>query len=270
MSSIKCSQCGLVNWSTQDVCKRCGSPIGQAGAVMQFAPAQPSYTSVPSSVNYSEARTYDQSQSGYSSHPYPQGDSRKSGLAIASMVLGILGFVTAFLLIGLLMAPIGFIIGIIALVKAKRRPFEYGGKGFAIAGVSICSAILFLYVPIVAAIAIPNLLASRRAANEGSAISSLRKLSAAQSSYAAVNGSYVCADLPTLGAKKYIDPVLSSGEKSGYRFTVANQPEGGCEIFATPISTSTGTRSFCMTTDGVIRAGKLSGKPASRLDEPID
>src|SRR5262245_6835275 len=144
MGSIKCSQCGLVNWSTQDVCKRCGSPLSRVEAAMQFAPAQPAYVG----ASHSEAGTYTQFQPGYSAHPYQYGDNRKSGLAIASMVLGILGFVTAFFLIGLFMAPVGFILGIVALVKAKRRPFEYGGKGFAIAGVAICSAILFLYVPI--------------------------------------------------------------------------------------------------------------------------
>ena len=30
MSSVKCNQCGLINWATEEKCKRCGNPIGDA------------------------------------------------------------------------------------------------------------------------------------------------------------------------------------------------------------------------------------------------
>ena len=80
------------------------------------------------------------------------------------MVLGILGFLTAFLLIGLLFAPIGLILGIVALAKIKKKPHIYGGQGFAIAGI-VTSSMIVLIFPIIAAIAIPNLLAARRMAN---------------------------------------------------------------------------------------------------------
>lgn len=194
----------------------------------------------------------------------------KSGLAVASMVLGILGFVTAIFLVGFVFAFIGLILGIVALVKASKHPMIYGGKGFAIAGIAL-GVLPVLTVPIIAAIAIPNLLAARRAANEGSAISSIRTLSAAEATYMATNASSKCGELNQLGAAQLIDSVLASGEKTGYRFQTVNSPFGGCEITATPISASTGTRSFYFSTeDGLIRAGKKNGQRADKNDSPIN
>jgi prepilin-type processing-associated H-X9-DG protein len=65
------------------------------------------------------------------------------GLAISSMILGILGFVTC-----ALTALPGLILGVIAL--AKGRP----GKGMAIAGV-VCSGVSVLLIPVMAALLFP-------------------------------------------------------------------------------------------------------------------
>ena len=192
------------------------------------------------------------------------------------MVLGILGFVTSIFLVGIVFAPIGLILGIVALVKANKKPHIYGGKGFAIAGV-VMGAMVTLFIPIVLAIAIPNLLAARRMANEGSAISTLRTLAAAEETLMSVAGTKSCGDLRTLGAKQLIDPVLANGEKSGYRFTVVDLPvtSGGCEIHAVPSTTSgvssTGIRSFYFSTeDGILRAADKKGKLADKTAAPLD
>jgi uncharacterized RDD family membrane protein YckC len=67
----------------------------------------------------------------------------RQGLAIASMVLGIVGVATSCLpVLGL----VALILGIVALVKASRRPGEYGGQGFAIAGVCLGGVSLLLCV----------------------------------------------------------------------------------------------------------------------------
>ena len=247
MSSIRCQQCGLVNWATQELCRRCASPLSYAANFQVPAKQYP--------PNSAGGYTYAQShQPYYAAQPANQ----KVGLAIASMVLSLIGCATA---------PIGLILGIIAYKKAKRYPMEYGGKGFAVAGIVVSSVMMFVFVPIVAAIAIPNLLASRRAANEGSAISSLRKLAAAESSFAQQKGVYLCANLAELGAAGHIDSVLARGEKSGYRFAVSNLVDGGCEMYATPISKSTGTRSFYISTnEGVIRAADKIGLKAGPND----
>lgn len=188
------------------------------------------------------------------------------------MVLGILGFVTSIFLIGILLAPLGLILGIIALVKANRKPHIYGGRGFAVAGI-VLSSMIVLFIPIVAAIAIPNFMAARRAANEGSAIASIRTLAEAEDDYMAIKGDEKCGDLNALAQSNLVDPVLAKGEKSGYRFMVVNLPtrRGGCEIHATPLTTSTGTRSFFFSIeDGIVRAADKKGKPADKNDLPLE
>ena len=169
-------------------------------------------------------------------------------------------------------APVGLILGIVSLVKANKRPFEYGGKGFAIAG-TVLNSIGILLMPIILAIAIPNLLAARRAANEGSAISTVRMIADAEQTYRATAGKGRCGDLKTLQAANLIDTVTAKGQKSGYSFIVINLPTlyGDCAITATPLSTSHGTRSFYYSTeDNVLRAANKNGLSADGSDMPLD
>lgn len=194
-----------------------------------------------------------------------QPSNPKIGLAVTSMIFGILGLVTAIFLLGILLAPIGLILGIIALVKVKNKPHQYGGKGFAIAGV-VTSALVSLFIPIVLAIAIPNILAARDAANEAYAISVLSKLADAESDYRKGAGRGYCADMKTLAAANVVD-AETLRDKNGFRFNIVNYPLGGCEITATPVSAPTKMRSFYYSTDdNQIRGAKKNGKPAEKSD----
>jgi hypothetical protein len=297
MTSVKCPQCDLTNWSTAITCKRCGdflqpaaenifspqnpppqvSPqdfsdlnepeIGQPDLTSETPEPAPPINHQPPQIYREERTNYQHSGQSYS-RSYQSSPNLKSGMAIASMVLGILGFLTSILLIGIIFAPIGLFLGVKAVAKAGRQPRVYGGKGFAVAGIVI-SAVTLLFAPIVLALAVPNFLAARRAANEAAAITTLKTITQAESSYMA-SALGKCGDLQTLIATKMLDVSLANNEKHNYRFLVVNLPAGGCEIFATPLSGSGSSRSFFYSTqDGVIRGGAKKGAPADKNDFPI-
>ncbi|HZC65602.1 MAG TPA: hypothetical protein VE545_03445, partial [Candidatus Dormibacteraeota bacterium] len=133
-------------------------------------------------------------------------------------------------------------------------------------------------VLVIAAVAIPSLLRSRMAANEASAVGSLRSINTAQVTYAATyeKRGYAAnlaalgpaANSPTKETPEHSGPLSEDlagadctgnawCEKSGYRFQVVSV----CKLakcteyvsFAAPANENTGARAFCSTSDGVIR-----------------
>ena len=124
-------------------------------------------------------------------------------------------------------------------------------------------------IAIIAAIAIPSLLAARISGNEASAVSSLRTLTTVQEQYRTRFGAY-SATLTDLGTAGYIDNVLAAGQKSGYNFeNSAAVLNTNWSIEANPVTPgTTGERYFFVNETGVIRFSTTGNAGAG--DTPID
>jgi len=146
--------------------------------------------------------------------------------------------------------------------------------------------IVIVIIGIVAAIAIPNLISSRRAANEGSALSALRTIhgadmgfaaTAGAGRYAGTPGSVDASGLAELHTAHLIDDVLAAGRKSGYSFvgdlTVATPTVPATFFFsANPENASgilaTGSKRYGVLTDGVLRVDTSPANLSSPFDAP--
>ena len=145
-------------------------------------------------------------------------------------------------------------------------------KGFSLIELLIVVAIIL----IIAAIAIPNLMRSKMAANESSAVGSIRTINTAMVTYATtfpqqgfaaalsnLGGSGCTASTAaTSSSACLIDSVLSGGTKSGYTFAAAGSgtPAVTYTSSAVPqVANQTGTRSFCSDQSGVIYASVGAG-----------
>lgn len=243
MHSLKCSACGFVGWANAELCKQCGAAFGQAGDQMRTRPVSPS--------------------------------DLKKGLAIFSLVLGVISLLTLSLFfVG---AILGIVLSLIAMSKAKHSPLVYGGKDLALGGLitSVLSLVIIVPIGLIAAIAIPNLLAARRAANEASTMATLRKIHAAEATYQATAGNGTFGTLEQLSEQRLITPELASGVRHGYQFTVeltsGLDNEMGFEVVGVPVDyPSSGRRSFFVDESGVIRAADSQGREATKYDKALD
>jgi hypothetical protein len=148
--------------------------------------------------------------------------AKTSGLAITSLVLGILGALTCGVT-----ALIGLILGIIALSKIKKSQGTLGGGGLALAGI-IVSAVFLLMLPIFAAVFLPALAQAKQKAQVISCLNNVKQLSLALHMYATENkGQYPSATNWCDALRSYVGstnvfhcPKDFSGGRCSYAFNV--------------------------------------------------
>ena len=116
-----------------------------------------------------------------------------------------------------------------------------GSRGFSLIELLMVVSVIGL----LAALAVPNLVQSKKAANEASAIAAIRELTTAQMTYAATVGSGSFGSMASLQDAGFIDSGLGSGTKDGYNYTVTATGSTAFTLTAVPISSGlTGERAF--------------------------
>jgi len=153
-------------------------------------------------------------------------------------------------------------------------------KGFSLIELLIVVAIIL----IIAAIAIPNLIRAKIAANQSSSAASLRTLASASAMFLSTYQDGYEPTLATLGPAAapnckqagLIDAVLAGGQKSGYTFNfvagttpVASIPNGcaagnvdGFAVWSNPSGANTGTIYYCVDEGNVVYQNTAAFAPA--------
>jgi prepilin-type processing-associated H-X9-DG protein len=133
---------------------------------------------------------------------------KTSGMAVASLVLGILALFTC------VTSLPGLILGIIALVQISRNPGRLRGQGMALAG-TIISGLAVLLVPILAAILFPVFARARDAAIQTSCLNNVKQLSMAVQMYKTDwDNSYPLAENWNEAIGEYVRPSVAQKSSS--------------------------------------------------------
>lgn len=206
------------------LCNRCGQPLPEnsqfCGSCGERVPLAPTAASTPPAT---------------------------SGMAIGSLISGIFSFFFP-------AAIAAIVLGHIARSNIRKSAGRLTGDGMALAGL-ILGYLGLAFIPVIlilAAIAIPNILRARIAANEAMAVSSIRSITSAETRYAESHRSagYTCSFSDLRGD---IDDQLVAAQKYGYSFELRNcggegsgTPNTKYQVVASPMNPNqSGTRVFC-------------------------
>jgi type IV pilus assembly protein PilA len=238
-----CSGCGNNVSAGENFCRVCGKETSPASQI-----ASPSVSPAKPAI----------------------GPAHTSGKAIASLACGI--FIFAFPL-----SILAVIFGHLSLSEIRKSAGRLTGEGIAMAGLVLgyMGLAVIPFILIIAAIAIPNLLRARMAANESSAAGGVRTILVAEIAYTSAHpqAGYTCklSDLESAGLN---DARLLSGQRSGYTFEllgcgadVEGGPNSKFRVLAYPVNPqTTGTRVFCSDESGILKMD-ASGSPPDCLEK---
>ena len=280
-----CFKCGASMPDTSTVCPQCATPVSNAPAAPSPTPAAPT----PQASGWLNPPSAQPQYSPTPTFPAPgqfYGQATTDGQAVASLVLGIIAL---FLCFSVLTGIPAIILGHVSWSRIRKSMGRLKGEGMAMAGL-IMGYLSIPWILIVAAIAIPNLVRGKIAANESAAASTVRTIATNQVTYStAYPDRGYAPDLATLGPGPsgscdgegnadhacLIDNILGNTSctasawctKGGYRYSLSREGECGSQeatpqgagkectyvIVATPLNYGTGRRSLCATSDGIVR-----------------
>jgi type IV pilus assembly protein PilA len=244
---VNCPACGNPATLGERFCRVCGQRVPQQlsttlGATATAAP--PAITSAPITA------------------------AETSGKAIASLIFGLFIFFFP-------ASIVAIVLGHLSLSEIRKSAGRLKGEGLSIAGLVLgyMGVAGVPFILIIAAIAIPNLLRARMAANEAAGVASIRILATAEATYSSMHPDvgYTCS-LSDLGAAQLIGGPLASGQKSGYTFELSGCTAGEqgavtkYRVFASPLTRNqTGIRNFCADESAVIKV-KANGSVQQCLE----
>lgn len=165
-------------------------------------------------------------------------------------------------------------------LTVRRGQSSQENRGFSLIELLIVVAIIL----VIAAIAIPNFMRSRIAANESASVQNMRNINTANVVYSSTYGVGYAPSLAALGPPpgasppnitnaSLIDEILALGTKSGYNYIYTPGPSVNSVIDsftlkANPVTVGiTGNRYFFTDDSGVIRQN--NSVPATVSDTPI-
>lgn len=200
-------------------------------------------------------------------------EAKTSGMAVASLIL-------SFFSLLVIPAVLAIVFGHVSRAKIKRSAGKLKGGGLALAGLVLG----YLFILIIVAVAIPNLLRSKKSASGWSAVGGLRAINTTEVTYSVTYNTGYSTSLRELGppregepsasAAGLIDSVLAGGTKDGYvfRYTPGPRVEGRIDTYtltAQPIEGCGTGNGNCYFTDdtGVIRQNSTA--PATQADSPL-
>lgn len=149
---------------------------------------------------------------------------KTSGMAITSLVMGILGACT----LGIT-SIVGVILGVISLNKISKSNGQLGGKGLAIAGICVSVAVIpIIAIPILAGLLLPALARAKSKAQTINCVNNLKQIGLSARIYANDHNDALplaanwCDTLqPVLGSAKVLHcNADSSGQRSTYGYNI--------------------------------------------------
>jgi len=146
---------------------------------------------------------------------------KTSGMAIASLVMGVLG------LCGIT-AVAGLVLGIVALVKINRSGGRLSGQGLAIAGICVSGFMLLFSVPMMAALMLPALARAKQKAQTINCVNNLKQLGLAVRVYAVDHNdqlppatTWCDAIQSNVGSPKVFECPAEPGRRCAYAFNAS-------------------------------------------------
>ncbi len=135
--------------------------------------------------------------------PTPTSLDKTSGLAVASLILGLLGFFTGCIGVGIILGLIGLVLGIVAVTQIGKPGKPARGTGMAVTGI-VLGGLSLLVAPLMIGIMLPALGAARQTARQMQSMTQARGIHQASIIHAQGNEHRLADDIGVLAVGGFV------------------------------------------------------------------